>query len=133
MHRPNSFQTIVELSNLLVGSRAPNIDNIIFSSSQKKRQIRVKNDRSDTFFVALVKGINALARLIIPNLDKTIIRSRSKMRFLVVLTEVNCINTTHVTNKRKVWGALLSLYAPNLDSAVKTTASKHVGILGIDS
>ena len=50
----------------------------------------------------VVEGIDTLTRLIVPQLDETVVRARSQVRFVSLTAEIDAVDTRLVTNERIV-------------------------------
>lgn len=68
MHGPDTLEAVVKLSHRLVGGRTPDINDFVFSTGHEDRELRVENDRSYALNVSIIKGVDTLAGLVIPNL-----------------------------------------------------------------
>jgi hypothetical protein len=93
----------------------------------------VESNCCDIILMPILESVEALLRLIVPDLDLAIIPSRHNMGPLIIVAEVNAVNSGSMTHKTKVGRTLGSGNGPYLDGPIKGRRSKHIHIFWIDA
>ena len=112
-----------------VRSAVPDANRAVLSAGQDDGQLRVEARGDDVVGVAWHRRDAAL-RLVVPNLDGVVVRTRDEVRLVTTGVVVDAVHAAVVTLQREV--GHVGGEAPYLHRAVQRRGGEGVGVLGVE-
>ena len=127
--RPNSLQPVVQCGFQSIRIRMPDLNSSILGTGDDDRQLRMEGHCGNVLCMPF-QGLDTGFILVIPYLNKTIVCSRDKIRFISSVIVINTVNSLLVSLEGKVRSSRTQL--PDLHSLIQGGGGEGVVILRVD-
>ena len=121
--RPALLEVVVEGLARLVVVGVPEDHEAVFGAGEDEGQVWVEEDGGDGLGV-LVQREDALALLVVPDLDRVVVRARQQQ--VARLVEVQSVHSRGVLFQRDV--RVLAVHVPQFHSPVETRGTEYVRV-----